>query len=308
MAIGPDHTGLPMELVKAFGKLLGWLSGVLAGITAVLYAFGFIATVTHQGMLGLELANTSREPLWYLGLGAQIAARWALQAMLALMLVLVLGETVRWLSRRARAEAAAEPGRIARTARWLDRQTPWGIAVLALFLIGYMMSAFGGALGIRGLLFAAPEAICTRDGVVGDIVAADLRSLSSRADQVVFFAVAALGICGYAVPRLAAGQAGALPLLICGAVTLQAVGAVPSAHGLFVLRPELRSLAAEGDGIGAHGEALYLLARTEDGLWAWEPGTQRLHWFAGGSYSHLRIGRTHSIGALLCPPGAGDGA
>ena len=290
-----------MDLLKFFGKLLGWLSGVLAGTTAVLYGLGFIATVAHLGMLGLDWAITAREPLWYLGLGAQVAAHWALQAMLALLLVLGIGEILRWFGRRARRGDPEAPSRLARVVNWIDRRLVWFISVISLVLIGYMMSAFEGALEVRNLLFAENELLCRRDGVVGDLAAADLRALSARAERVVFFAALALGLAGYAAPRLASGRGGPVPLLVCLAVGLQALGAVPAAHGLFILDQELRAVSAEGEHIGAFSSGqLYMLARAENGLWAWEPPSRRVHWFAEGSFGHLEIGKAHSMRALAC--------
>ena len=291
-----------MDFLKQLGMFFGWLSGVIAGFTAVLYGLGFMATVSHQGLLGLDWAITPRETLWYLGLGGQVAAHWALLAMVALLLVLIGGESLRWVVRRLRGKDDARPGRVAAAARWLDRNVVWFIALMAMVLIGIMMGEFAGALQISDLLFAGTEKLCGGGGVFGDIVAADRIALLERANKIAFYAALALGVGWYAAPRLISREGPAIPLLICLAVALQALGAIPASHGIFVLDTSLRSVAADGAVIETFPEgSLRLLARTRDGLWAWEPASRAVHWFAEGTFGHLRIGDALPIRALACP-------
>ncbi len=291
-----------MDVLKQLGTFFGWLSGVIAGFTAVLYGLGFMATVSHQGMLGLDWAFTSREPLWYLGLGGQVAAHFTFLAMVALLLVLIGGESLRWLVLRLGGQDPARPGPVAAVARWLDRNVVWFIAVLALVLVGMMMSQFGGALGINNLLFAGADQLCRGGGVIGDIAGADRAALTARADKIAFYAALALGVAWYAAPRLIAGKGPAIPLLICLAVALQAAGAVPASHGIFLLDTSLRSITADGPGIGQFPDgSLRLLARARDGLWVWQPATREVDWFAEGSFQQLRIGDSQTIRALACP-------
>jgi len=292
-----------MELIALIARSLGWLSGALAGATAVLYALGFIATVSHQGMLGLDLANTSQTPIWYLGLGAQVAARWALQATLGVAAVLVAGEIVRRVARRLERPGAGGAGRVARVVAWGRRHFVWALAVLAMIAVGRMMAEFDGALGIRQLLFVEAGRACTADGVVRDLVVADRASLSARADGVVLFAVVALGLAGYAAPAILAGRSAVLPAFLCVAVLIQAIGAVPAAHGLFIMPVQLREIDARGEG-GRRltGDTAFLVARSGDGIWVWDRGARRLGLLAEGSFERFDIGAARSLRDVTCPP------
>ncbi len=290
-----------MDLLKQVGTFFGWLSGVVAGITATLYALGFVASLSHQGMLGLDWAIVSREPLWYLGLGGQVAQYWAFLTTVWLLLVLAVGESL--LAGLHWAEARESPrARLLKAgASWLDRQLIWLLAILSLVLAGYMMSAFDDALSVRGLLFASTAELCRPDGVVADIAAANREALVRRAEDVAAFAALALGVGGYAAPRLVARRGPALPLLVCIAVGLQALAAIPSAHGIFLIDFRLRHLQTDAAiAKAAPQNPLYLLIRARDGLWVWEPAARTVHWASEDSFDTLSIGRTASIASLAC--------
>jgi hypothetical protein len=291
-----------MDVLKQLGAFFAWLSGVVAGITATLYALGFVASLAHQGMLGLDWAIIVREPLWYLGLGGQVAQYWAFQATLWLLLVLAIGECIlgglRWAetreSRRARFLRA--------TALWVDRHLVWLFAVLSLIIAGFMMSAFDGAIQVRGLLFAAPEQLCHSNGVIADLAAWNQEMLRQRAANVAKFASLALGVGGYALPRLIAGQGPPLPLLACIAVTLQALAAIPSAHGIFLIDTRVRQFAATlGDEARSPAEGSYMLTRARDGVWLWQPSERRVDWLSNESFDRMRIGAASTIRSLACP-------
>jgi hypothetical protein len=291
-----------MDLLKQLGTFVGWLSGVIAGITATLYALGFVASLAHQGMLGLDWAIIAREPLWYLGLGGQVAQYWAFLATVWLLLVLVVGESLlgclHWAETREGPRARA----LRAGASWLDRQLIWFLALLSLVLAGFMMSAFDGALSVRNLLFASTAELCRPDGVIADLAAANREALARRAGNVAAFAALALGVCGYAVPRLMGKRGPALPLLICIAVGLQAIAAIPSAHGIFLIDARLRSFGTNVAIAGAEpGSAFYLLTRARDGLWVWEPTARKVHWVSDKSFDMLSIGRAVAIASLTCP-------
>lgn len=294
-----------MDLLKQVGAFFGWLSGVVAGVTAALYALGFIATIARQGMLGLEWAITSREALYYLGLGGQVASRWAFLATVWLLLVIAAGETLLWTIRWVAGREHIRLRAIRKCAAWIDRQLIWLIAILAMLFAGLMMNAFDGALQVRGLLFASVGELCRSDGVLADLAGANSNALAVRADRVAGFAALAIGTCAYAVPRLVASHGPALPMLVCIAVAFQAVAAIPTAHGIFLLDTRLRSTEAGGEGIEALPAGdLWLVTRSRDGVWVWEPIAREVYWLAEGSFDRLRIGEARSIRSLAC--GQGD--
>jgi hypothetical protein len=69
----------PVSLIKQFGLFLGWLSGVLVGITGLFYAIGFVATIANLSFLGLDLFLIDYDPFIYLARGANILIFMALE-------------------------------------------------------------------------------------------------------------------------------------------------------------------------------------------------------------------------------------
>lgn len=290
-----------MDLLKHLGAFFGWLSGIVAGVTATLYAIGFIASIARQRMLGLDWGATSQEALWYLGLGGQVASRWAFLATVWLILVIAVGESTIWALQRIASWERRELRAFRSTALWLERQLVWFIALLATLFTGLMMNAFDGALQVSGLLFAGAREICTGGGVVGDLVTANGAELAARADTVAGFAALALGTAAYAVPRLLARHGPALPMLLCAAVAFQALAAIPTAHGIFLFDARLHDVVPQGEELpGDRAGALSLVARIRGGIWLWEPSTGDMHWIAERTISGLRVGEPRTIRSLAC--------
>jgi hypothetical protein len=290
-----------MDLLKHLGAFFGWLSGIVAGVTATLYAVGFIASIARQRMLGLDWGATSQEALWYLGLGGQVAARWAFLATVWLLLVIAVGESLIWGLRRIARWERRELRAFRSAALWLDRQLIWFIALVATLFTGLMMNAFDGALQVNGLLLADAGAICTAGGVVGDLVTANGAGLTARADTVAGFAALALGTGAYAVPRLLARHGPALPMLLCVAVAFQALAAIPTAHGIFLFDARLHDVVLEGEGLpGERDGVLSLVGRVRGGVWLWEPATGDMHWIAERTITGLRVGAPRTIRSLAC--------
>jgi hypothetical protein len=291
-----------MDILKLLGTALAWVSGVVAGITAVLYGLGFAETVAHQRMLGLGSGAIARDSLWYLGAGGQVLVGWLAEAMVVFFLVAVAGQTslalISWL--RARNGRLAW---LARLAGWVDRQIVWLLAVLAMVISGWLMASVAELARIRNLLLETPSTTCAAGGLTAAVIRSDQSTLNDWSNTITIFSALAIGVGGFAVPRLAAGEGPALPLLVCIAVAMNAILSIPIAHG--VLRIDTRWPSVTGDEALATVEpgSLRLLGRTPDGVWAWKPDDRTVHVFLAGSYRHLEIGPTRSIADLLhCGP------
>jgi hypothetical protein len=280
-----------LDLLKQLGLFLGWLSGVVAGITAFLYGLGFVATNAHQRVLGLDLAMVMREPSWFIGVGGQVAARWLLLAMVALLPMMLVGEALLWLARSLRAR-----GRAVGLIGWIDRRIVWIIAVLSLVLAAVLMGTLRDPLGISGLLFLDRAGICRADGFAASLGANDGRTLSETADRVALLTAIAFGIGWYAAPRLIAQRGPAVPMFICAAVALQALGTIPVAHGILVMRKEVREMRVAG----TSDREGFLITVARDGLWVWQPDAQRVQWLEQGSYQLLDIGKPIALRAAAC--------
>jgi hypothetical protein len=288
-----------LDLLKQLGLFLGWLSGVVAGITAFLYGLGFVATNAHQRVLGLDLAMVVRDPSWFIGIGGQVAARWLLLAMVALLPMMLVGEALLWLARWLRARGRAE-----RLIGWIDRRIVWMIAVLGLVLAGVLMSTLRDPLRISGLIFLDRSGLCEADGIGASLAANDGGALSGTANQVALLTAIAFGIGWYAAPRLIAQRGPALPMFICAAVALQAIGTIPVAHGILVMRKEVREMRVEAASPAAASDREgYLITMARDGLWVWQPETRRLQWLDQDSYRLMDIGEPVALRAAACDLG-----
>lgn len=290
-----------MGPLRTLGAFVGWLSGAVAGVTAILYAFGFLATLAHQRLFGLVWASITRDSLWYIGLGGQVIVAWALDAILWLLLLFLVGETWRLAARHLTSRFSARRIRLAAFVAWSDRHALWFLAGASMVLAGMMMGAFEGALAVRDLLFVDRQAICGGDTLASELVGSDRHRAVERAGAVFGYAALALGIGWYATPRLFGEGASALPILICASVALQALGAIPAAYGILVMERGLRHVDVDGGRAEQFRSGqFWLVARATDGIWVWEPATQTVHWFAQASFDHLRIGPLKAIGMLSC--------
>jgi len=58
-----------MYVLKQIAKFIGWLSGSLAGIAAILTVCGYLITISNLNLLGLDLSILEYNPEFYLRKG-----------------------------------------------------------------------------------------------------------------------------------------------------------------------------------------------------------------------------------------------
>ena len=83
-------------MLKQFGALLAWFSGSVAGVSAVLYAFGFIATKAADQVLGVGFEFASRDPVVYIGRGGSVVMRTVLYSVWGVLAVIAVAAAIRW--------------------------------------------------------------------------------------------------------------------------------------------------------------------------------------------------------------------
>lgn len=285
-----------MNPFAKLGAFVGWLSGSIAGVTAILYGFGFVATQIHQRLLGIGWAFVTRDTLWYLGVGGQVVAWSGLLIATALLPLFLAGEAVRAFGRTAADWQDGWKGRLGRVARWIDRHVLWFLALLLMVLAGNMMARFEGALDETDLLYRSAKELCSAQGVLSDLLSQDAGQRSQRANAIILYAALAIGIGWYAAPRLLSGTAPPIPALVSIAVGLQALGSIPAAYGIFMMGTRFHEVQIDDAGDGGYR----LLARAEDGVWLWEPTSQRVHWIANSEFQRLVVGRQVDLTATDC--------
>ncbi|MEM7508027.1 MAG: hypothetical protein AAF415_14925 [Pseudomonadota bacterium] len=284
-----------MDPIKKVASFIGWLSGSLAGLMAVLYALGFIAMMAHQRLLGLDWAFVARDTLVFLGIGGQVAATFILLAPLILFGVLIVGESAGWaLSSMSgwREGWRRIPGALA---RWLGRYGIWFLAVAASLLMIRATQGFQGALSITGLLFQSQVELANSEGVktmLIDDTAAGARQ--ARANEIVMYAVAALGVIWYAARILLRTAAPAIAVIIFAGVGVQALGALPIAYGIFSMRLELHPIQVSSDRDHLPS-GLRLIEREGASLWLWNPATREVIWLAPNQIDSFDVGKPRPL-------------
>ena len=287
-------------MLKQFGALLAWLSGSVAGISAVLYALGFIATKAADQVLGIGLEFASRDPVAYIARGGSVVMRTVIISMWAVLAVIAAAAVLRWGYVRLRGAERAWLGAARRWAGAAAAPTA-SLTMIVLVFAGLAVSVLP-ALQVEGLLFAGrmPEQVCTGKS---DLVKAVLSQ--NRPALGVWFnifaicigLVAGLGII--ARSRLVKEVQRAWLMLASLAGFLALVGA-PIAYGALVVQisaPTVWIDPPASDGIAA----MRLLSRSDGGVLVWLEDQQKVRWINASRIDVLTVGPGRPILSISCP-------
>lgn len=287
--------------MKQIGLLVAWLSGSLAGITAGLYALGFVATIGADALLGIDAALNVRDPAFYIGRGASLLVRTLLIGMLSALPVIALGEAIGWLGRCQAIARVDGTGRVRRAlGAAVTPAASFGMLSLALVgLDGYILPSRAA----RDLLFTDEIAadICrAADPLTLAIFAQQRDALDSGFTAMALIAGGVVGLAVIARERLADPGRG-LWLSLAAIAGFLVLIQVPLAYGFMAVEiaPHRIEVAAPpGTGEGP----LRLLARSAGGLLLWREHERRVLWIRDSEVATFTIG----AGAPIAPIGCGD--
>lgn len=284
-------------MLKRFGALVAWFSGSLAGISAILYALGFVATKSADQVLGVGLDFASRDAFDYIARGSSVVMRTALVAIWTVLAVLAAASMVRWADARFGLGNRQSLG-VAR--RWADTLAAPAAALSMLFLaIAGLAVCVLPALQTTGLLFAVPRPGPACDGGI----AAAIQS-QNRGELRDWFNIYALclglitGIGLSARARLADENRRGWLLLSWLAGMLAFVGA-PIAYGALVVQisaPDVWINQAPGDGTSG----MRLLSRSGDGVLVWLEDKRKVQWISASHIDKLTVGPERAIATAAC--------
>lgn len=286
-------------MLKQFGALIAWLSGSVAGISAILYALGFIATKSADQVLGVGLDFASRDPFDYVARGGSVVMRTVIISMGPVLVVMALASLFR------RGYARSGLGK----RQSLDMVRRWGgVAAAPTTALTMIVLVFAGltycvlpALQVEGLLFAEAKPLdgCN-DG--GDIAAAILSQ--DRAVLGYWFNLFAVciglvtGLGIIARSRLALeGQR--IWLTFAGVAGLLALVGVPIAYGALVVQasaPDVWINASPNDG----ASTTRMLSRSDSGVLVWLEDKRKVQWINVSRIDNLTIGRDRPILTVSC--------
>jgi hypothetical protein len=160
-----------MNLIKEAAKFVGWLTGALAGIVAILYACGYLIIQTQLHLLGIDALLPSGKE-YYLQEGANFfivtgqKLGLLLLGLVALILILYIPMAIAAKSRKG----VRYLGRLKVKFLGIHERHKWLWQAAALLLMVVLlffplvndMDLFRAPLEISGLLYAAQE-----DGIAG---------------------------------------------------------------------------------------------------------------------------------------------
>jgi hypothetical protein len=292
-----------MDLIKGITLFLGWLSGSLAGIAAVLYSFGYLVARAQLNLLGLQ-GLVAQDADHFLQEGAKFlvvlaadylspAFPWLYFAGWLLLAALPLLVLVGWLAARRRQALQQLADRLALRGTQALQQLPWSwrkLAFAALVLVLLLrltthLNPFVDVLAVADILYATPVSSESQGSTeirqwLTSPDRADLVLLKSRFGELlrgaaeVALVVVAVWYLGAASPwRLWL----ALPFMV---VLVVYTLLLPMAYGVLVRPNEYPLVAVSSDSpllAGVRGD-LFLLRRTGDEFVFWDKAARRVLW------------------------------
>lgn len=296
--------------LRALGATIAWLSGSLAGIGAIFYAFGYLITLANLHMLGLDLLAFHYEPTFYIQRGAGFLLLSAMdvgQFWFWLFVVLALGFLGgRALRRRGGGLIARQPFRGIAKHRDLWK----ALAYLALLLLLARQLRehllFPEDLSVAGVLYPADGAAAAASPLRQWIVAGKTSLLQDRyaifVNQQVFIGVLLLLAWG-----LSRGwRWGALltaPFAVVFAISL---AWLPLEYGKLALPNKFpQALVRVEHSAGPAGDPsrlMYLLNKTDSEFVLWDPQRHKIVWLPARTVASAEISASRSLSQIVDAP------
>lgn len=291
-------------MLKQFGTFIAWISGSLAGIGAILYGLGFVATMAEDRLLGIGFAFAIREPEFYVERGGSLTMRTLIPAIGPVLVLVAFAAAFRWLSRQL---DLAGNARLVTPRRLAQAAAPPLAAMVMLFVsLAGLVNIVGPALDVSGLLFSRGPPLENCDGA-GEVAKAilspesDARSAFFKRFAMHAGVVAGLGLIAW--PHLL-GSGKGLWLAIAGIAGFFALVGVPITYGILVAEKSAPEVWIEPPPNGGE-ERLRLLSRTNDSILIWLEDRRLLRWINAQQIETLTVGPGEPIIALSCPgPGS----
>ncbi len=274
-------------LVKKFGGLIAWLSGSLAGVTALLYASGFLATKSADQALGVAFDLATRDPIFYIARGGGMFMSVAIISIASAVAVIL---TVELLRRAARRIGRLVPETAKAVQSWAATLTApaASMSMMALVLAG-LAACVIPATKAEGLLFAGPP---SAEFCAGDRDALDPLFVSFA---IVIGAVAGLGVAARA-SLLDATQW--LWTCLAGFALFLALVGTPIAYGALAVKADAPRvwITPQTEDPGR----MWLLSRARDGALIWLEEQGKVRWIRADQIQTLTFGRNEPIAAVMC--------
>lgn len=299
-----------MNILKEITAFIGWLSGSLAGIAAILYACGYLITRAHLHLLGVgAFLAYSREQ--YMQEGAKFfvdMANLAGRVSLPLLIVAILLTAVYAILRLTRLRTLLDRGkewliRMKETRPWLWHGILFAILLaLLIYLAENELNGFGAPLAVSDLLFTTnTDPTAAETGEMAHIrswlITGDWASLDD-----LFFTLS-LSVMKAGVIFLLAWRVTAIWRLRLFLVSPFAVTfmlyllLLPMVYGILKRPARFARITVDSDNrmLAGKGSELYLLDRNEHEFVLWDSTGRRVVWLPRGEVKSAEIGRSRFI-------------
>lgn len=309
----------PLTVLEGFKGFLLWVGGSLAGITAILYACGYLVTRAHLSMLGLYgLVDYGND--YFLQEGAKFLVTTGYTVVRTLLplatgaAVLVVGWLLlrsmlgaarrsRWFSAvRERIAPAGLRARLRATGAWIaSHHALWRRLFYVLLFVALVfhaddyLGAFDRPLSIENVLYAQPtSASGVKPGTAAEIghwILSDARDGLTRVfEDLLFgaFLAAVLALFAWRTVRPWRQRAWlAAPFF---AALLIYLVMLPMAYGVLErpIRYPVLSLATKEDTVQPKGK-IFLLALTDRAFVVWSRDARKVVWFPVESVTRAEI-------------------
>lgn len=296
-----------MKLLGFFAKLVGWLGGSLAAISAIFYSFGYLITLANLQMLGLDTIVLGFDPDFYVQRGGRfvlytvrLVGGFALQPATGIVLLLAAGLVVmRLWGGAGKVLASAEKG-YRQLAGFAARNASVTYMILLLILLQHLLSTYQNVtspLRISGLLFEAAgenpgsysaEAVGLRDALLDN--AEQTLRLKFLFTILLVAETALFLFFSWRVTReLPARLILVAPFAV---IFVMSVIALPMVYGLIALpnRYPIVQLSTS-DGAEGRSQTYFLMNSSKDFLVLWDSRNRQVVWHARGEVDRLTIGR-----------------
>jgi hypothetical protein len=297
------------DKAKALAKGIGWLSGSLAGICAILTVCGYLATMSHLHMLGLDVMASDFNAEFQLRRGGnffffilalvseKILLPFSILAVLSLAVISILGFIGSWepfsrLTVSVRSRFGSLSGRqlLPKVAYFLM------VAVLLYGVEGQIHDLFE-PLSIDGLLFVQPETGLSPSGpLAAALLDGDIRMLELRFFEVLISAFITAALLAAAWRSTAGFRLQWLLIAPFSLVFLIYFLFLPMTYGVLILRPVFPSVSMDARCALPGGcESLYLLSESPGEFVFWNAGRKKIVRVRREEIGAIEMGRAESL-------------
>lgn len=288
------------EFVKSW---LTWFTGAVAGITAMLYATGYLALRAHANLLGLtgfvqfDHDEFLQEGARFFLVAATMIGQGLLSAQTALAALALLVLTLHWATRRLLARSNALVTHLRGWSPRLRLLALGAVGVLFLTSLWDNLGRLRDPLCIANVLFVAPDfSACPTDfngaEMIGELRDGSSPKLQARFSDLLFSGLGHVVFLAFVVAWLAQPLAArrwlVLPFIIVIALMLFML---PMTYGVMVkpVRFPRLALTLNADAGKRADQRLYLVRRDDLGIVAWDAQRRSLVWWPLSSIARAEV-------------------